>query len=70
MLPHENTLYKWCCKLNGKPGFTEESFNLLVKLVKKYLAIRVHKFIKNHNVETKKKSGRSLQSLFILEMNK
>jgi len=23
-LPHENTLYKWCCKLNGNPGFTEE----------------------------------------------
>ena len=33
----------------------EHRYNLLVKLVKKYLAIRVHNF-KNYNVETKKKS--------------
>ena len=34
-LPHENTLYKWCCKLNGKPGFTEESFNYIRETIVK-----------------------------------
>jgi len=43
------------------PEDPEHRYNLLVKLVKKYLAIRVHKFIKNHNIETKK-SRRSLKA--------
>jgi len=34
-LPHENTLYKWCCKLNGNPGFTEESFNYIRETIVK-----------------------------------
>jgi len=41
----------------------ERRYNLLVKLVKKYLAIRVHKFIKNPNVETKNKVRKNLTKL-------
>ena len=41
----------------------EHRYNLLVKLAKKYLAIRVHKFIKNHNVETKNKVRKKLTKL-------
>ena len=40
----------------------EQRYNLLVKLVKKYLAIRVHNF-KNYNVETKKKVRKKLTKL-------
>ena len=32
-LPHESTLYNWCCKLDGKPGFTEESFRYLSQTI-------------------------------------
>ena len=41
----------------------EHRYNLLVKLAKQYLAIRVHKFIKNHNVETKNKVRKKLTKL-------
>ena len=41
----------------------EHRYNRLVKLVKKYHAIRVHKFIKNHNVETKNKVRKKLTKL-------
>ena len=44
----------------------EHCYNLLVKLVKKYLDTRVHKFIKNHNVETKKNIRKTLTKLIHL----
>ena len=32
-LPHENTLYRWCCKLDASPGFTEQSFLFIKKKI-------------------------------------
>ena len=32
-LPHEKTLYRWCCKLDASPGFTEQSFLFIKKKI-------------------------------------
>lgn len=29
IIPHPRTLFRWCGRINGDPGFTEESFNAL-----------------------------------------
>ena len=41
----------------------EHRYYLLVKIVKKYLAIRIHKYITTHNVETRQKVRQKLTKL-------
>ena len=62
------------CFLVGQPSFfnimykvpghnPEHRYNLLVKIVNKYVAIKLHKFLKNHNVLTRRRIRQKLTKL-------